>query len=103
MIGIEMLSMGLTVRVQGLLDYAENAFVREVSFLYLRYILPPAQLWLGLSPNLDYGEEFSPGADGKVVAMRDFVVALLQKQTMRLLEVRARDDGSFADYDYDVT
>merc|ERR1719410_1969894 len=71
-------SMELTVRqVQGLLDYTDNAFVRALGFLYLRYILPGKDLWKWFSPYFDDEQEFSPGADGKVIKMKEFVSNLL--------------------------
>jgi len=74
-------SMELTVRqVQGLLDYEDNAFVRCIGFLYLRYLLPAKDLWKWYSPYFDDEMEFSPGADGKVLMMKDFVCNLLQLQ-----------------------
>jgi len=74
-------SMELTVRqVQGLLDYYDNAFVRAIGFLYLRYLLPAKDLWKWFSPYFDDDQEFSPGADGKVVKMKDFAQNLLQQQ-----------------------
>jgi len=74
-------SMELTVRqVQGLLDYEDNAFVRCIGFLYLRYLLPAKDLWKWFSPYFDDDMEFSPGADGKVVSMKEFVCNLLQLQ-----------------------
>jgi len=74
-------SMELTVRqVQGLLDYEDNAFVRALGFLYLRYLLPAKDLWKWVSPYFDDEQEFSPGADGKVVKIREFVEGLLQNQ-----------------------
>ena len=67
-------------QVQGLLDYEDNAFVRCIGFLYLRYLLPAKDLWKWFSPYFDDEMEFSPGADGKVVSMKEFVCNLLQLQ-----------------------
>ena len=73
-------SMELTVRqVQGLLDYEDND-VRAIGFLYLRYLLPPKDLWKWFSPYFDDEQEYSPGADGKVVKMKEYVTNLIENQ-----------------------
>eukprot|EP01084_Bolivina_argentea_P286143 490825_1 len=73
--------MELTIRqVEGLLNYYDNAYVRSIGFLYLRYLLPAKDLWKWFSVYFDDDQEFSPGADGKVIKIKEYVENLLQLQ-----------------------
>lgn len=50
-------------QMNGLLKYTENAFVRAIGFLYLRYVAPPADLWQWFAPYLEDVQEIQPASD----------------------------------------
>ncbi len=57
--------MGLTKKqMTGLLNH-DNAFVRGIGFLYLRYVAPAAQLGEWFEPFLEDSQEFTPFSDKK--------------------------------------
>lgn len=71
-------TMVLTVKqVKGLIDNSESPFARGIGFLYLRYLLPPKEMWKWFEPYFDDSEEFSPGNDGKLITIGHFVKQLI--------------------------
>ncbi|XP_065829490.1 pre-mRNA-splicing factor 38B-like [Oscarella lobularis] len=51
-------------QLTSVLNHKDSPFIRGVGFLYVRYALPPADLWDWFEPYLDDEEEVDPKAGG---------------------------------------
>lgn len=64
---VKFMLMKLTLKqMKGLLATTDNAFVRAIGFLYLRYTCPPTDLWKWVEPYLEDEEVFAPLSDQTV-------------------------------------
>lgn len=75
-------TMGLDARqLRSLIDNARSAFVRCISFLYVRFALDPGQLWSWLGEYVLDEQEFHPTKDSDwVTTVGEFVEALLSQE-----------------------
>ncbi|VDL19457.1 unnamed protein product, partial [Hymenolepis diminuta] len=51
-------------QLKGLLEHPDSPYIRALGFMYIRYCLPPEDLWMWFSPYLDDEEEIDVRAGG---------------------------------------
>ncbi|VDO07700.1 unnamed protein product [Rodentolepis nana] len=51
-------------QLKGLLEHPDSPYIRSLGFMYIRYCLPPEDLWMWFSPYLDDEEEVDVRAGG---------------------------------------
>merc|ERR1740139_196548 len=75
-------SLGIdSTGLQTLIDSTDNAFVRCVGFLFVRFALDPGQYWSWLGEYVLDEEEFSPNKDSETyTTVGEFVEALLSQE-----------------------
>ncbi|KAM7535927.1 hypothetical protein Aperf_G00000095346 [Anoplocephala perfoliata] len=54
-------------QLKGLLEHPDSPYIRALGFMYIRYCLPPEDLWMWFSPYLDDEEEIDVRAGGGCV------------------------------------
>ena len=80
---LKLFLMKLTQKqMNGMLDYKNNVFVRAIGFLYLRYVVPPTDLWKWYEPYLEDEEEIQPSSD-KTINMNigEYCIKLLTEMS----------------------
>ncbi|EUB62090.1 Pre-mRNA-splicing factor 38B [Echinococcus granulosus] len=51
-------------QLKGLLEHPDSPYIRALGFMYIRYCLPPEDLWMWFAPYLDDEEEIDVRAGG---------------------------------------
>lgn len=76
---LKLLLMKLTHKqMNGMLDSKNSPLIRAIGLLYLRYVLPPADLWKWYEPYLENDEEFNPSSDKSInMTIGEYCIKLL--------------------------